>query len=128
MRVSYAIVFVSDMRRSVSFYRDVLGIPVRFETPEWTELATEGATLALHVSRSSTSDRGEPGPTPAGLCQPGLNVPDLDAFHRRMVSNGVPIVQEPTAIAGARIARYRDPDGLEISVGEDPPTDRNRQA
>jgi lactoylglutathione lyase len=119
VRVSYAIVFVSDMRRSVAFYRDVLGVPVRFETPEWTELATDGATLALHLGGPSPA--GSTWVTHAGQCQPGLNVPDLDAFHRRMVAHGVPCVQEPKEIAGARIARYRDPDGLEISVGEDRP-------
>ena len=43
MRVNYAIVFVSDMTRSVIFYRDVLGLPLRFESPGWTEFATEGA-------------------------------------------------------------------------------------
>jgi hypothetical protein len=30
MRGTYAIVFVSDMKRSVSFYRDVLGLPLKF--------------------------------------------------------------------------------------------------
>ena len=29
MRVNYAIVFVSDMERSVSFYRDVIGLPLK---------------------------------------------------------------------------------------------------
>ena len=33
MRVAYAIVFISDMTRSVAFYRDVLGIPLRFGVP-----------------------------------------------------------------------------------------------
>lgn len=42
MRVNYAIVFVSDMKRAVSFYRDVIGLPLRFESPGWTEFATEG--------------------------------------------------------------------------------------
>ena len=46
MRVDYAIVFVSDMGRSVVFYRDVLGLRLKFETSHWTEFATEGATLA----------------------------------------------------------------------------------
>jgi len=27
MRVNHAIVFVSDMRRSVAFYRDIVGLP-----------------------------------------------------------------------------------------------------
>jgi len=35
--VSYAIVFVSDMKKSVAFYRDEIGLPLRFESPHWTE-------------------------------------------------------------------------------------------
>jgi catechol 2,3-dioxygenase-like lactoylglutathione lyase family enzyme len=31
MRVSYAIIFVSDMKRSLMFYRDMLGLPLRFD-------------------------------------------------------------------------------------------------
>jgi catechol 2,3-dioxygenase-like lactoylglutathione lyase family enzyme len=42
MRVNYAIVFVSDMKRAVSFYQDVLGLPVKFESPGWTGFATMG--------------------------------------------------------------------------------------
>jgi catechol 2,3-dioxygenase-like lactoylglutathione lyase family enzyme len=37
MRVNYAIVFVSDMKRAVSFYRDVLGLPLKFESPGWSK-------------------------------------------------------------------------------------------
>lgn len=48
MRLNYAIVFVSDMARSVAFYRDVIGLPLKFDSPEWSEFATEGATVALH--------------------------------------------------------------------------------
>ena len=33
MRISHAIVLVSDMNRAVSFYRDVVGLPLRFESP-----------------------------------------------------------------------------------------------
>ena len=33
MRVSFPIVFVSDMARSVSFYRDVLGLPLGSRRP-----------------------------------------------------------------------------------------------
>ena len=59
MRVSYAIVFVSDMRRSVSFYRDLIGLPLRFETPGWSEFATDGATFALHVSGPAHGDASD---------------------------------------------------------------------
>lgn len=48
MRINYAIVFVSDMNRSIFFFRDFVGLPLKFESNELTEFSTEGATLALH--------------------------------------------------------------------------------
>jgi lactoylglutathione lyase len=115
VRLSYAIVFVSDMARSVAFYRDVLGLPLKFESPHWSEFATAGATLALHAAGP-----GDGGPTEAaGRCRPGLAVPDLDGFHRRMIEKGVPCMQPPKVVFGTKIAQYADPDGLGISVSED---------
>ncbi len=118
MRVNYAIVFVSDMNRSVEFYRDVLGLPLKFESPGWTEFATDGATLALHACKESTSAEDEY--ERPGRWRSGFSVPDLDAYHQRMVENNVPCVQEPKELFGARIAHYLDPDGLLFSVGEEP--------
>ena len=80
MRVNYAIIFVSDMQRAVSFYQDGLGLPLRFESPEWTQFATDGATLALHASKRPASDEDDPQEVPAGRYRPGLSVPNLDAF------------------------------------------------
>jgi lactoylglutathione lyase len=110
MRLNYAIVFVSDMKRGIAFYRDVVGLPLKFESPGWTEFSTEGATLALHAHTQNE---------PAGRCRPGLNVPDLDAFHKRMIGNQVTCLQPPTDTFGTRIANYVDPDGLEFSVAEE---------
>ena len=118
MKVSYAIVFVGDMKRSVAFYRDVIGLPLRFESPHWTEFATEGATVALHASEGPGS-KDDPENVPAGRCRPGFRVDDLDAFHHRMLEMKVPCIQEPTNVFGARLAQYLDPDGLGISVGEE---------
>ncbi|MCH8959738.1 MAG: VOC family protein [Bacteroidetes bacterium] len=119
MRVNYAIVFVSDMKRSVAFYRDVLGMSLKFESPEWTEFATEGATLALHTSEGPESAEDRQKQVPAGRCSPGLSVPNLNEFHKKMVEKDVPCIQEPEERFGARIAQYVDPDGLVISVGEE---------
>jgi lactoylglutathione lyase len=121
VRVSYVIVFVSDMATAVSFYRDVIGLPLRFQSPGWTEFATEGATLALHASDGhEPGGKDQPEQVSPGRCRPGLSVPDLDEFHGRMVRNGVPCIQEPKDVFGARIAQYLDPDGLAISVSQEP--------
>jgi lactoylglutathione lyase len=119
MRVNYAIVFVSDMGRAVAFYRDTLGLPLRFESPDWTEFATDGATLALHDAGGARPQSSGPSEPSAGSCRPGFHVTDLDEFHRRMVAHGVSCVQAPKAVFGARVAQYTDPDGLVFSVGEE---------
>ena len=118
MRINYAIVFVSDMQKSVAFYRDVLGVPLRFESPHWSEFATDGATLALHAS-DVPALAIDPARTPAGYCKPGFSVDDLDRFHQRMLDHGVGCIQPPKDVFGARIAQYLDPDGLAVSVGEE---------
>jgi lactoylglutathione lyase len=119
MRVNYAVVFVSDMRRSVSFYRDIIGLPLRFVSPQWTEFATDGATLALHLAESSPRVSADNGPR-AGSCRPGLRVPSLGEFHKQMIARNVRCLQEPQDVFGTHVAQYADPDGLTISVGESP--------
>src|SRR3972149_4176553 len=64
LRVNYAIVFVSDMKRSVAFYRDVLGLPLKFESPGWTEFATDGTTLALHKAGTPAAASTDPAVNP----------------------------------------------------------------
>ncbi len=118
MRINYAVVFVSDMARSVAFYRDVVGIPLKFESPGWTEFVTDGATLALHQSDGSVADADTQQAEPAGSCRTGVQVPNLDEFHERMIENNVRCTQEPTSTFGARIAQYVDPDGMVFSVSE----------
>lgn len=118
MRVNYAIVFVSDMKRSVAFYRDVVGLPLRFESPGWTEFAGGGANLALHAAEAGTSQSTAPAHATPGSCRPGFGVAALDAFHKKMTENNVTCVQAPKDVFGTRVAQYADPDGLVFSVGE----------
>lgn len=116
MRMNYAIVYVSDMAKSVAFYRDSLGLPLGFESPEWTEFRTEGASLALH--KADPAPIAAAASVHAGQCQPGIAVVDLDAFHDHAIANGVRCEQEPRSQFGTKLAHYLDPDGLVIVVSE----------
>ena len=118
MRIKYSIIYVSDMTKSVAFYRDVIGMPLKFESPGWTEFNTDGATWALHQSDGRADKTSDPKAELAGRCRPGFQVPDLGKFHSGMVENNVTCVQAPTETFGALIAQYVDPDGLVFSVGE----------
>ena len=95
LKFTHAIVFVSDMARSVAFYRDVLGLPLRFESPEWTEFETPGNTLALHLADGPATPSQSM--APAGQCQIGFSVADIAGFHQEMIAKGVVCVQPPEA-------------------------------
>ena len=117
-KLRYALVFVSDMGRSVAFYRDVLGWPLTCRSPERTELAGEGTTLALHHASRPSGAAAVQGEI-AGRCQLGFWVEDVEAFHQDMVARGTLCIQPPTEDAsGAKLAVYADPDGLPFSVEE----------
>jgi lactoylglutathione lyase len=120
MKLRYALVFVSDMERSVAFYRDVLGWPLTCQSPERTVLASEGTTLALHYASRPSGAAAVQGEI-AGRCQLGFWVEDVEAFHRAMVARGTFCIQPPTEDAsGAKLAVYADPDGLPFSVAGSP--------
>lgn len=112
-KLNYSIVFVSEMKRSIGFYRDILGLGVKFESPHWTEMATEGATVALH----HTTDQG-PAPIPGspGSCQLGFEVPDVKAFHEKVLAKGAKCLRPPKQEDFGILALYADPDGLAISI------------
>jgi lactoylglutathione lyase len=118
LKFSHSIVFVSDMARSVAFYRDVLGLPLRFESPEWTEFDTPGNTLALHLADGPATPSKST--APAGQCQLGFSVEDIDAFHQEMIAKGVTCLQPPEKEDFGTLAEYADPDGLPFSAVEEP--------
>jgi lactoylglutathione lyase len=107
-RLSYIIEFVADMDRGIRFYRDVIGLPLKFQSPEWSEFATGEVTLALHRA----SERN-----PAGKLELGINVPDLEQFHAEMTAKGVQFPMVPTKQDfGGMLAQFVDSEGAHVSV------------
>jgi len=126
MRLQYAVIYCSDMRRSVAFYRDQLGFPLKRESPEWTEFHCGPVTLALHLAKpgpnhphpgGATGQAADP-PAP-GQAQLSFEVLDLEAFYREKKEKGVEFALPPTQPPfGAKFAVLLDPDGLPIAVTE----------
>ena len=120
-KVDYIMVNVSDMSRSVAFYRDILGLALKFESPGWSEFRTGTTTLALHQARARAGGGGRASVEPmSGTCSIGFSVEDLDATHRELAARGARFVLPPTERAdeGIRLAVCLDPDGLSISFAE----------
>ena len=117
--LGYVIVFASDMDKSIAFYRDVLGFPVKHQSHKWTELGTGETTLALHLADAADHAHAHTHATmPAGHCHIGLTVANLNDFHVAMVGKGVKYIQSPKKEDFGSLAIYADPDGLPFSVSE----------
>src|SRR5687767_6237663 len=107
MKLNYVIKYVADMDAAVAFFRDKLGLEVRFRSPEWTEFSTGDTTVALHPASDSH---------PAGSALLGFGVEDLDAFFAEASADGVEFTSAPVETFGHRIARFKDSEGAECSV------------
>jgi len=121
LEFGYAVVFVSDMKRSIEFYRDVLGLPLRFQSPEWAEFETPGTTLALHHTDALSAADDTKDENVAGQCHPSFTVDNIDAYHERLTSKGVVCVRPPKEEEyGRTLAKYVDPDGLPFTLSQPP--------
>jgi len=107
LTLTYAIHFVADMDRAVAFYRDTLGLTLKFSSSGWSEFATGETTLALHPASAEN---------PAGSTHLGFGTPDVNAFHRAQTALGVRFTRMPEPLHGVTLAEFVDSEGARCSV------------
>lgn len=121
-KLEHVIICCSEMKRSVAFYRDVLGFPVKLESPEWTEFHCGGVKLALRLAATSEKEdrRQRHGSDRAGEAHLGFEVLDVEKFFQEKKQRGAVFSLPPaTADSGRKRAVLLDPDGLPIRVTEE---------
>jgi catechol 2,3-dioxygenase-like lactoylglutathione lyase family enzyme len=114
---NHAMVYVKDVERGLTFYRDLLGFKLiedfRYEDkPVYARLRAPGGngTIALHQAGPEASVLSE------GV-RLYFEVRELDAFCRNLQQKGFHITQLPRMMPwGWRHAYLNDPDGHEISL------------
>jgi len=135
---------VSNLQRSVAFWRDVLGFELSHTAHQKGELAqeitgVEGAELKLAVLRApgdhkielleylAPADRARANlrPCEVGFVHVALLVDDLDVVLERIATSGWKAAGKPQRLqsgpnAGKRVAYVRDPDGTTIEFMEPP--------
>lgn len=108
------VIYVSDMQRSTAFYRDVLGLPLKFSSPGWTEFSNGGTTLALHRHMSGAASAPEPS---AGQATLVFALDDLQSVYETLQAEGAHFSMEPQKQpSGLTFAILRDPDGFSITL------------
>jgi catechol 2,3-dioxygenase-like lactoylglutathione lyase family enzyme len=109
---------VTDLTKSVAFYRDLVGLPLQSDNGEFAVLGTGGALVMLHQLTLKTP---APNTGLAALTEVVLESSDVLASYRAMKARGVPFRIEPRVATtdGARdlyVADFRDPDGHVLSI------------
>ena len=94
-----------DMGRSLGFYRDLLGMKMKFQDGEkWTQLDAQGARFAL-------ASPEEAGTAAASATVIVFEVDDLAAARKALESTGAPILATRDMGSHGSTITSRDPDG-----------------
>ena len=115
-----------EFERLANFYRVGLGME-----PSQMWPADQGRALVLDMGKATlevfdekqaqTVDQIEVGKRVSGQIRFALRVPDLEAAMKRLTAHGATVVHGPVeAPWGDKMARYQDPDGMQITVYQAP--------
>ncbi len=100
-----------QMEKSLAFYRDVLGLPVKFTTPEFAFLDAGGVTLCLREAKNLKDSSDE------RRTEIVFHVEDIQVAYEALKSRGVVFRREPRIVTGDQLAAdFRDPDGHVLSI------------
>jgi lactoylglutathione lyase len=111
-KVGAVILLVSNMDKSVKFYKEVLGLPVKTKSKDWTEFFGNGTVLALHPAKKKSAIKAG-----AGMLV-GFEVSDLDSSVKRLKELKVKFYKKPKQEPFGKHAIVQDPDGHLISIAE----------
>jgi len=104
--VSMIMLGVRDLEKSVSFYRDRLGIDIRQRIPGFAFLDSGALTIVLSEPLAMNVS------PLAGATEVIFSVNDVRASYEALKDQGVEFSQEPRNVSGPMwAANFRDPDG-----------------
>lgn len=118
-RIGAVILLVSDMKRSVKFYRDTLGMEMKEKSKDWTEFSTRGTVLALHPSRKKRFSKSK-------TMLVGFSVSDFDDVCNGLKKKRVKFYKKPRQEPFGKHAIIQDPDGHLISIVQMPQEDMSQ--
>ena len=113
----YAVrIFSLNWTRSLAFYKDTIGLPVKFENADmgWAEFDLGGASLGLEQATPSDDDSEHLVGRFVGL---SLQVDDIDAVYQQLTGAGVEFKGPPARQPwGGVLAHFIDPDDNVITL------------
>jgi lactoylglutathione lyase len=111
-KIGAIILLVSDMDKSTTFYRDVMNLPVKSQSKDWTEFFNRETVLALHPAHKGQES------TPQRDVLVGFMINDLEAEVELLQKKNVKFFKKLRDEPFGKHAIIEDPDGHLISLAE----------
>ncbi len=109
-KLGAVILLVSDMNKSVQFYKEVLNIPLKKKSDEWTEFFNKETVLALHPAKNKEKVKS------GQHILVGFSASDFDQTVRNLQDKKVIFFKNPREEGFGKHAIIEDPDGHLISI------------
>ena len=116
-RLQHLVLWVSDVERSVAFYRDVLGFEVKTRYPKAAFLRIPGSADDHHLGLFERAEARPPDDCAPRMYHSAWEVgelADLARARRRLIEVGSLVGQSDHGVSLSLYAK--DPDGLEFEV------------
>jgi lactoylglutathione lyase len=110
--INVVYLYVSQMERSLAFYRDLLGIPLEGDG-DWQEVRLGETRFALHLAHQGVGELS------AGTIHLDFEVADVDAAAERLRAAGVEVKETMRDEWGSAV-EIADPDGYRLYLFQPP--------
>ncbi|OLD41297.1 MAG: methylmalonyl-CoA epimerase [Thaumarchaeota archaeon 13_1_40CM_2_39_4] len=108
------IIAVSNLEKSLQFYHEIIGLPIKQKRGNWVELAKEGATVILHPASKQINT----GTSIENGIVIGLVVGDVESAAQELKSKNVVIYRDVVLHKAGKNCIVLDPDKYMVSLFE----------
>ena len=123
-KVGNVILAVSDIDKSLQFYHETIGLPIRNQRRSWVDLGTSGALLSLHPASLTAQHIGSSIENGITI---GFLVGDVKSAVEELRAKGITIHRDIVEKDAGKNAVILDPDDYLISLFEPNFEDKDQQ-
>ena len=123
-KVGNVILAVKDLDKSIQFYNEIIGLPIKEQRRTWVDLGTSGALLSLHPASLTAQHIGSSIENGISI---GFLVWDLKSALEEMKTKNVTVYRDIVEKDAGKNAIILDPDQYMISLFEPIYEDKDQQ-